>query len=690
MTENLLIVALAGNPNVGKSTLFNAITGLKQHTGNWAGKTVGNALGKAEYKDTKFVFADIPGTYSLFAHSKEEEIARDYILFGNPDKVVVVCDATCLERNLNLVMQTLEITENVVVCVNLMDEAERKNIKIDIKRLSENLGVPVISACASRKKGIDKLLKSLCNNDRNTNVRKITYAKQIESAVSNIEKVIQMENLCENISNRWLAVRLLENPEEINRKLIQMTGVELLDNKKVKNIVEYEIENLERQGFTTDSIKDLTAKAAAETAAEAVRGVVTVKDNRYLLRDRKIDRILTGRTTGIPVMILLLGIVFWITIYGANIPSEMLSKTLFAFEEILYNWFVRAGVPAIVYEPLIFGVYRVVAWVVSVMLPPMAIFFPLFTILEDLGYLPRIAFNLDKAFEKCQACGKQALTMCMGFGCNAVGVTGARIIDSKRERLVAVITNSFVPCNGRFPFLTALISMFFVFNQKSGLKSVSGAVLLTLFITLGVLMTFVISKLLSNTLLKGVPSSFTIELPPYRKPKWGQIIVRSVSDRTVFVLGRAVISAAPAGLLVWILANVNIDGTAILNHISNFLDPLARIFGLDGVILFAFILGLPANEIVLPIILMSYMAGGSLVQLSDLSQIRNILIQNGWTDVTAICTIVFSLFHWPCATTLMTVRKETGSTKWVLLSAILPTLTGLAMCFVISLISVLF
>ncbi len=684
MAEKVLTVALAGNPNVGKSTLFNAITGLKQHTGNWAGKTVGNALGEAEFKDTKFIFADIPGTYSLFAHSAEEEIARDYILFENPDKVAVVCDATCLERNLNLVMQTLEITENVVVCVNLMDEAERKNIKIDIKRLSLNLGVPVISTCASKKKGIDKLLKNLCINEINTNVKKITYPEPIESAVKNIEKVIEMENICPNINSRWLSARLIENAQEIDKKIKEKTGIDLFENKKIRNVVEKEIEKLIKMGFSVETINDLTAKAAADSARKAAEGVVTIKDNNYLLRDRKIDRVLTGRLTGIPVMALLLGLVFWITIYGANIPSEFLSKYLFKIEEVLYNLAISVGVPEFIYQPLILGVYRVVAWVVSVMLPPMAIFFPLFTILEDLGYLPRIAFNLDKAFEKCRTCGKQALTMCMGFGCNAVGVTGARIIDSERERLIAIITNSFVPCNGRFPFLAALISMFFVFNARNNFASVTGAIILMAFIVLGVTMTLLVSKLLSETLLKGVPSSFTLELPPYRKPKWGQIIVRSVLDRTVFVLGRAIISAAPAGLIIWVFANVNIDGITLLNHISNFFDPFARLLGLDGVILFAFILGLPANEIVLPIILMSYMSGESLTQLSDLSLIRDILLKNGWTNVTAVCTMIFSLFHWPCSTTLMTIKKETGSVKWTILSAILPTLTGMILCFLIS------
>ena len=302
MNEKILTVALAGNPNVGKSTLFNAITGMRQHTGNWAGKTVGNALGETKYDNTKLVFADIPGTYSLFAHSAEEEIARDYICFENPDKVVVVCDATCLERNLNLVVQTLEITDNVLVCINLIDEAERKNIKINKEKLSENLGVPVVSLCASQKRGINHLLKRIVKKENQCKVKKIAYTESIEKAIKNIQNVIEKENLSLNLNLRWLSVRLLESGDEINEKVREKTGVDLLVKESIKRIVAEEIEKLKENNYTTEIIKDLVAKATSDTASEVVEGVVEIKDETYLLKDRKIDKILTGKVTGIPVM----------------------------------------------------------------------------------------------------------------------------------------------------------------------------------------------------------------------------------------------------------------------------------------------------------------------------------------------------------------------------------------------------
>ncbi|MBQ2896759.1 MAG: ferrous iron transport protein B [Clostridia bacterium] len=687
--NNQVTVALAGNPNVGKSTVFNALTGMKQHTGNWAGKTVSNAKGEREYKGQKYVFVDLPGTYSLLAHSKEEEVARDYICFEKPDKIIVVCDATCLERNMNLVLQTLEITNNVIVCVNLLDEAKRKEIEVDLKKLSQNLGVPVVGTNASKKEGLNDLLYSLSQEHLNKKARQIRYIDPIEKEIERIKEAIEKEADI-NINTRWLALKLIESDRSINESIKEYVSFDLLGNQNIKETVEKSKKELEKSGLTIEKIKDSIAFSIADASNEAVKDVTNYKNQKCLQRDRKIDKILTGKFTGIPAMALLLAVVFWITIFGANIPSEFLGNILFAFEDVLLKICFTLGVPGVIYEPLIFGMYRVLSWVVSVMLPPMAIFFPLFTLLEDLGYLPRIAFNLDKTFKKCCACGKQALTMCMGFGCNAVGVTGARIIDSPRERLIAILTNSFVPCNGRFPFLVSIISMFLIFSINGKLNSLYGALLLTGFVLLGILMTFVMSKVLSKTILKGTPSSFTLELPPYRKPKIGQIVVKSVLDRTVFVLGRAITAAAPAGLIIWILANITVGDITLLGHINRFLDPLGKLIGLDGVILFAFVLGLPANEIVLPIIIMSYMAQGSLTKIDDLNIIKTLLIDNGWTNVTAICTMLFSLFHWPCATTLMTVHKETKSLKWTFWSFLLPSVTGFIICFLVSNVMKLF
>ena len=381
-------------------------------------------------------------------------------------------------------------------------------------------------------------------------------------------------------------------------------------------------------------------------------------------------------------MFALLAVIFWITITGANYPSELISRALFWVQDRLLDFAIWINTPEWLYSLVILGIYRVVAWVVSVMLPPMAIFFPLFTLLEDLGYLPRVAFNLDKLFKKCCACGKQALTTCMGFGCNAAGIVGCRIIDSPRERLIAMLTNNFIPCNGRFPTMIAIISMFFIGGAALPLQSISSALLLALIIVLAISMSLIISKILSMTLLKGVPSSFTLELPPYRKPQIGKVITRSIFDRTLFVLGRALAVAAPAGLIIWVMANLTIGGTTLLSHCAGFLDPFAKLMGLDGVILMAFILGIPANEIVIPIIIMAYMAQGSLIEFDNLSALKQLFVDNGWTSVTAISTILFSLMHWPCSTTLITIKKESQSIKWTIAAFLIPTITGIIVCMV--------
>jgi ferrous iron transport protein B len=420
------------------------------------------------------------------------------------------------------------------------------------------------------------------------------------------------------------------------------------------------------------------------TACERVaRQAVAVKEVQYLERDQKIDRALTSRVTGIPVMIALLLGVFWLTIEGANAPSQLLSSALFSLMEPMKAFFARLATSPWLSGLLIDGMYKTLAWVVSVMLPPMAIFFPLFTLLEDLGYLPRVAFCLDDHFRKARAHGKQALTMMMGFGCNACGVTGCRIIDSPRERLIAILTNNFVPCNGRFPTLIALITMFFA-GAGGLLGSLASTLLLTGVIVLGVLMTLLVSRLLSATVLKGIPSSFQLELPPYRRPQIGKVIVRSVLDRTVFVLGRAVAVAAPAGLLIWLMANIPVGGGSALGACAGFFDPLGRLMGLDGTILMAFLLGFPANEVVIPILIMSYLQAGSLTGLESLGALRALFVAHGWTWLTAVCTMLFSLMHWPCGTTCWTIRKETQSWKWTAVSFLVPTVSGITICFIVA------
>ncbi len=674
------VVALAGNPNVGKSTVFNGLTGMKQHTGNWPGKTVTNAQGRCTSRENRYVLVDIPGTYSLMAHSAEEEVARNFLCFGKPDAVVVVCDATCLERNLNLVLQIMEITNNVVVCVNLMDEAKRKGIQVDISRLSELLGIPVVSTIARQKKSLSAVLETL-----DTVVRfpldgkpSVRYPVAIESAVARISPTLS-EILNGRLNSRWVALKMLENDTTLLGEISNFLQTNLLENPTIQEAVTTAKQELLESGLTEHIFKDTIVSSLVTTSETLSRDVVTYKTVKYNETDRRIDRILTGKRTAYPLMLLLLAIIFWLSIVGANIPSQWLSALFLKGEVLLRNFFELANAPNWLQGVLVDGAYRVLTWVVAVMLPPMAIFFPLFTLLEDVGYLPRVAYNLDRPFHRCHACGKQALTMSMGFGCNAAGIVGARIIDSPRERMLAILTNNFVPCNGRFPTLIAVLSMFFI--STAGITaSFTSALLLTLVIVFGILLTFAVTKLLSVTLLKGLPSSFTLEMPPFRRPQIGQVIVRSLCDRTLFVLGRAVAVAAPAGVIIWGLANITVGDISLLTHLSSFLDPFAKLMGLDGIILTAFILGFPANEIVVPIMLMGYLSQGSLVEIENLAFVKQILVENGWTWQTAVSMLLFSLLHWPCSTTLWSIKKETGSFKWTAVAFALPTIIGIVVC----------
>lgn len=680
------IVALAGNPNVGKSTVFNGLTGLNQHTGNWPGKTVVNAQGKYRHKGTNFVMVDIPGTYSLMANSAEEEIARDFICFGGAEAVVVVADATCLERNLNLVLQTMEITDKVVLCVNLMDEAKKKKIRIDLDLLASRLGIPVVGTSARAGKGLGNLMdtvSSLTNHETELNPLRIRYGETIEAAVALIEPAAA-EVLQGQISGRWVALKLLDGDDSLLRSLKTFLGFDLMQNEEILQKVEEARYILESAGIPSNQFRDQVVTKIVKTCESISREAVMFEKKEYAARDRKIDKILTSKLTGIPIMIALLFGIFWITITGANVPSSLLATGLFSLEDPISNFFLRLSAPDWLRGIFVDGIFRTLAWVISVMLPPMAIFFPLFTLLEDSGYLPRVAFNLDNFFRKACAHGKQALTMCMGFGCNACGVIGCRIIDSPRERLIAILTNNFVPCNGRFPTLIAIITMFFTGAVGGVFQSVVSTLMLTGAIVLGVAMTLFISRLLSKTILKGMPSSFNLELPPYRRPQVGKVVVRSILDRTLFVLGRAMVVAAPAGLVIWMLANIFIGDLSLLAHCAGFLDPFAKFIGLDGFILMAFILGFPANEIVVPIIIMSYMATGTLTDLESLPELHMLFVNHGWTWLTAVCTMLFSLMHWPCGTTCLTIKKETQSLKWTLVSFAIPTVTGISACMIVA------
>ena len=685
------VIALAGNPNVGKSTVFNNLTGLNQHTGNWPGKTVTNAQGRYLHKGKGFIIVDLPGIYSLMANSVEEEVARDFICFGDPDVTLIVADATCLERNLNLVLQTLEITNTGILCVNLLDEAKSKKINIDLKELSKQLGIPVVGTCARDGNGLSELMDELYNLTMKKSTKNdylLKYDKPIEEAIAILEPSIR--ELIGEFCSRWIALKLLDGDKTLINSINQFLRIDILEETEIVTKLQLAREVLINAGIDNNLFRDKIVSRIVIKAEEISRKVVSFENKKYNLIDRKIDKVLTSKKFGIPIMLALLGFVFWITIIGANYPSEVISDGLFWLEDRINGFFTSINFPDWLQGLLVDGMYRTLAWVIAVMLPPMAIFFPLFSLLEDLGYLPRIAFNLDNFFKKVCAHGKQSLTMCMGFGCNAAGVVGCRIIDSPRERLIAIITNVFVPCNGRFPTLITTITIFFAGYFSGAFRSFVSAFILTMLIVLGVVMTLLLSKILSRTMLKGLPSSFTLELPPYRIPQISKVITRSIFDRTLFVLGRAVVVAAPAGLIIWIMANITINNISVLSHCAGFLNPFAQLIGLDGYILMAFILGFPANEIVLPIIIMSYMSTGSILQLDNLNQLSVLLINNGWTWLTAVCFIIFTLMHWPCGTTFLTIKKETQSWKWTIISFLVPTVTGIIFCFIITTIVRLF
>lgn len=654
-------IALAGNPNTGKSTLFNALTGLKQHTGNWSGKTVGRAEGRFWLGEKEAVLVDLPGIYSLFSAGAEEACARDFLAFGDADAVAVVVDASALERHLPLALQVMELMPRCVLCLNLADEAEKKGISIDDKKLSALTGVPVVKTAARTGRGLSDLTEALEKvMEQEPHVRHTPFHKTLPEDFA--ELLAEGENLLPKSKNRPLLLDFLWQKEE--DVLSEEVGEELRQwRTKCNGYFAGEEEAL----AVYRKERSLCFQKRAETLTAAVckknegKGDTTAQMDKLFLRKR----------TGVPLMLLLLALVFWITAVGANVPSQMLMSVFIKLGATCRS--ALESSPVWLESLLMDGVFLTVSWVVSVMLPPMAIFFPMFTLLEDCGLLPRIAFQLDGLFRRAGAHGKQALTLCMGFGCNAAGVTACRIIDSPRERLIAILTNNFVPCNGRFPTILLLIAVFL----SVGKPWMSGFALFVV-IGLSVGMTLLVSFFLSRTVLKGMPSAFVLELPPFRRPQIGQVLVRSLLDRTIFVLGRAITAAAPAGAIIWLLQRIQIGDGTLLTQIAMFLEPLGGIMGLSGPILLAFLLGLPANEIVLPILLMFYSQSGMLVEGG--SQTGAMLAANGWTWMTAVCAILFSLNHFPCATTLLTIRKETGSRKWTAISFLLPTIIGICLC----------
>ena len=670
-------IALLGNPNVGKSSVFNHLTGMHQHTGNWAGKTVAVAKGEYVYENERYEMIDLPGTYSLIAHSKEEEVTRDYICFAEYDALVIVCDATCLKRHLHLVLQAMEVTSNIVVVLNFMDEVKKQNIDIDVQGFCEDLKLPIVSMSARNHQGFDELKKSIyqiVQYSSNENKSQIVYPKQLQEALNKLENQIRVKKRLK----RYYALQLLD-PCIDDTKFY-----ERIENKEeVIHYVNHLKEELIQDGiyeYFGDEISLAIQKRADHLCEQYIH-----YDDNYQSKKQKLDVIVTHRIWGPIWMLILLGIIFWITISFANIPSSMLSSMFTQLQIWLHQVCDAYHVSDVLEGLFVEGIVKTCGWVVAVMLPPMAIFFPLFTLLEDFGYLPRIAFNMDGMFQKANTCGKQALTMMMGFGCNAVGVSGARIIDSPREQLIAILTNALIPCNGRFPTLISIITLFFTGMMIAPWNHVVAAIILLGCIIFSVLLSLFVSYGLSKTILKGVPSSFTLELPPYRRPQVFKVIIRSIFDRTIFVLARAVCVAIPAGIILWFMANIRFQDVSILTHAATFLDSFGKLLGLDGMIILAFILGFPANEIVVPIMLMGYMSSGSMVEITNMQALYDVFVGNGWTWQTAICMLIFMLIHFPCATTVWTIKKETNEWKWAIISFVLPTCIGILLCMMTNL-----
>lgn len=651
MNKNILLV---GNPNVGKSSLFNILTNSHEHTGNWTGKTV--KLAKKNIINTNYTLIDLPGIYSLSSLSEEEIVAKNTLLFDDYEKIIYVMDSTNIEKNLHLLLQILEINKNIIVCLNMIDELDNKGIKVDDKRLSEILGLKVIRCSTSNNIGINELISSL--DEKSISNYNYNYDFNIEKGISDI-----FDFLTHQFKSRFIALSLLEKDKSL---------VESINSKYKVNIINKDIQNY-LMNVNAEEISDRVSILLNNISSFISSEVVTKSKEKEI---GIIDRIFTKKVYALSIMFIVMFGIFLITIVLANYPSDLLSLIFTKFENVLLDFSEYLKVPSYIYEPLIFGIYRVVSFIVSVMFPPLVIFFFLFTYAEESGILPRLAFNFDNVFKKCGCHGKQALTICSGFGCNACAVVGSRIIDSKRDKLIAILTNSFIPCNGRFPMIIAIISMFFTSSNKK----IEVSFFLTLFVILSILISLLTSFILSKTILKGYNGFFILELPDYKKVKLKKVLKNSLVFKSLSILKKAILVSIPCGIIIYLMTNTTIKDISLFKMASDFLEPFASLIGLDGVILLSFFLALPANEIVLPIIIMGYLGDKNVPLISNYLSIKEVLINNGWTYMTALSTILFSIMHFPCGTTLATIKSEVG-TKWMIYSFFIPLITGIIFLF---------